>query len=163
MARTTKQLSGTSKDRVLRALIAEEPELAAEPAQRLADRLCHSISDVRVKREVLDALPRAGKRQKASDGAELPELPGAIGVQSRELAAAAFDPFAFSDLAVLTRGGRVALEARLAEIHQPEHLIALAVAQHLGIDRGLSDAAALRAAIAAATERRLAERRAAAG
>ncbi|HRK18494.1 MAG TPA: hypothetical protein PK970_06030, partial [Hyphomicrobiaceae bacterium] len=74
----------------------------------------------------------------------------------------AFDPFAFSALAVLTRGGRAALEARVAEIGAAEHLIALAAAQHLGIDRSLTDIGQLRAAIVAATEVRLKERRAAA-
>ena len=75
---------------------------------------------------------------------------------------ALFDPFAFSALAVLTKQGAQALAQRLATIGTADSLRALANAQHLGIGAEITDAAALRAAIVAATEARLAERRAAA-
>ena len=116
MGRTTKQLSGGGKDKFLRALIAAQDDLAKAPADKLVARLSDAITDIRVKREVWDDL---GKEQKQSKG-----LKGRAAAQAKTVAttaaapgtktptaepatpAAAFDPFAFSALAVLTRGGR---------------------------------------------------------
>lgn len=178
MGRTTKQLSGGGKDKFLRALVAAEADLGTEPAGRLVARLSDAITDIRVKREVWDDL---GKDQKLTKGLKgrnaaraaaasaVASAPATVETPARPAQAdspaqgsATFDPFAFSALAVLTRGGRAALEARVAEIGAAEHLIALAAAQHLGIDRTLTDIGQLRAAIVAATEARLKERRAAA-
>lgn len=76
--------------------------------------------------------------------------------------AAAFDPYAFSAVVVLTRSGKDGLMKRLATIDRPEHLRSLADAQHLAVDKSLSTPAELRAAIIKATEKRIANRRAAA-
>ena len=73
-----------------------------------------------------------------------------------------FDPYAFSATVVLAKTGREGLMKRLAGIKSAENLKAFAEAQHLGIDRKLSKADELRKAILAATEQRLADRRAAA-
>ena len=73
-----------------------------------------------------------------------------------------FDPYAFSAMVVLAKTGKDGLMKRLLEIRSAENLKAFAEAQHLGIDRTLSKADELRKAIAAATEQRLADRRAAA-
>ena len=74
----------------------------------------------------------------------------------------AFDPYQFSAMVVLAKTGKDGLMKRLAEIRSAEHLKAFAEAQHLGIDRALSKPDELRKAILAATEQRLADRRAAA-
>jgi hypothetical protein len=76
---------------------------------------------------------------------------------------AAFDPYAFGAVVTLQRLGRDGLMERLAAIESTEHLKALAHAQHLPVDGGLVDASELRAAIVRGAERRIAERRAAAG
>jgi hypothetical protein len=73
-----------------------------------------------------------------------------------------FDPFAFSAVVVLTRQGRAALLKRLAAIDDPRHLLQLADAQHLGIDRSLTNPERLREAIVKGAEQRIADRRAAA-
>ncbi len=73
-----------------------------------------------------------------------------------------FDPYTFSAVVVLAKTGKDGLMKRLLEIRSSENLKAFAEAQHLGIDRSLSKADELRKAIAAATEQRLADRRAAA-
>ena len=73
-----------------------------------------------------------------------------------------FDPYAFSATVVLSKTGREGLIKRLADIKSVEHLKSFADAQHLGIDRNLAKADELRKAIVAATEQRLADRRAAA-
>ena len=74
-----------------------------------------------------------------------------------------FDPYAFGAVVTLQRLGREGLMARLAAIESAEHLRILAVAQRLPVDVGLKEAGEIRAAIVEGAERRIAERRAAAG
>jgi hypothetical protein len=73
-----------------------------------------------------------------------------------------FNPFAFSATVLFARTGRDGLMKRLAEIKSADNLRALAEAQHLGIDTGLSKLDDLRRAIVKAAEQRLADRKAAA-
>lgn len=73
-----------------------------------------------------------------------------------------FDPYAFSAMSVLVKQGKDALAKRLAEVKSVEHLKQLADAQHLGINRSLTKIEDVRKAVLAATEQRLADRRAAA-
>jgi hypothetical protein len=163
MARTTKQLSGGGKDKFLRALIATEADIAPAAAERLGDTMAAAIADIRVRREAWEptanvpAIPTATPAKAATAPAtRLSPLADAAP------AALAFDPFVFSALAVLTKKGAAELADRLAAITSVGDLHALALAQHLTVDAQLSDAGALRAAIVNATEKRLAERRAAA-
>lgn len=74
----------------------------------------------------------------------------------------AFDPYAFSAVVVFARAGREALLERLAGIDNVTHLRQLAEAQHLVIDKSVTAADDIRAAIIAGVEQRLADRRAAA-
>ncbi len=153
MARTTKQLSGGGKDKFLRRLVAEAG-LPVAQATALGDVLCDAIADVRVRRDAWE--PRLQAAIEATDvpPASLPTVTAA--------SAPVFDPFVFSALAVLTKHGRSALVERLSAIPAAADLQALAKAQHLAVDHNQSDVDQLRAAIATATEARLAERRAAA-
>lgn len=73
-----------------------------------------------------------------------------------------FDPYAFSAMSVLVKQGKDALAKRLADIKSVEHLKQIADAQHLGINRSLTKIEDVRKAVLAATEQRLADRRAAA-
>ena len=152
MGRTTKQLSGGGKDKFLRRLIAGEASIAAEAAERLGDAMCDAIADVRVRRDAWQPGHESGTTK-----ASTVERPAAGSAPPP-----AFDPFVFSALAVLTKQGAAALAEKLGGIAGPDQLHALARAQHLAVDAGLSDGPALRAAIVRATEARLAERRAAA-
>ena len=158
MARTTKQLSGGGKDKFLRALISTEPAVDAATAARLGDTLCAAIADVRVRREAWEAKRDEPPRVEGKGKTVARQTP----TSAPAATASAFDPFAFSALAVLTKKGAEELARQLATIASPADLQALAIAQHLTIDASQTDAAALRAAIVAATEHRLAERRAAA-
>jgi hypothetical protein len=160
MARTTKQLSGGGKDKFLRAVVAGEPGLPADAAARLSEALCTSIADIRVRRDTWETL-RDAKLGTAAFSADQ-ELQKQGADEKVAVPTAAFDPFVFSALAVLTKKGAAALSARLAEVTTAENLHALANAQHLSVDAKLADLAAIRVAILAATEARLAERRAAA-
>lgn len=105
----------------------------------------------------------AGSKSDASKTAHRPS-DGKSGTGRTVTAAdgGAFDPYQFSAMVVLSKTGKDGLMKRLAEIRGVEHLKAFAEAQHLGIDRALSKPDELRKAIAAATEQRLADRRAAA-
>lgn len=73
-----------------------------------------------------------------------------------------FDPYAFSAVALCAKQGRAALLKRLSEIGEPAHLRQLAEAQHIGLDAKAKSADALRKAIVAGVERRIADRKAAA-
>lgn len=176
MARTTKQLSGGGKDKFLRGIVAAEPAIDGDAAKRIADTLSDAITEVRVRREVWEAtskpLPgekglRAAKAKaaaaRAPSVAAEPEPTAKTQPALAPVPTAAFDPFAFSAVALLTRKGKPALAAELAKISSAADLKALAAAQHLAIDMTVDDPSALRDAIATATERRIAERRAAAG
>ena len=107
--------------------------------------LAEQITEVRVRREAWEALSKGDRG----------------GTPLAATAVSAFDPFAFSAVAVLMKQGRAGLAQRLGPIASAAHLRQLAEAQHLAIDATIADPAALCEAIVAATERRLAERRAA--
>ena len=152
MARTTKQLSGGAKDKFLRAVAHAATGVPAAAADRIGDLLAEHVTEVRVRREAWESLSKgdaAGRgRPSGSPDADAPP---------------AFDPFQFSAVSVFTRHGHAALADRLAALGSVERLRQLAEAQHLVIDGSIDQPSALCAAIVAATERRIAERRAAAG
>ncbi len=164
MARTTKQLSGAGKDKFLRGIIASEPAIPAAAAEALAETMCDAIADVRVRRDAWEAGKKTSTAKPASGAAPVaqPAVATEPAVETAPPSAPAFDPFAFSALAVLTKKGRAALATQLAAIDTADHLHAIAAAQHLTVDAALKDLAPLREALVAATEARLAERRAAA-
>ncbi len=165
MARTTKQLSGGGKDKFLRGMIAAEPKITAEAAASLGDALCSAISDVRVRRDIWEPFRNATDGDASLLSATTQRMPAAQANQQTVVApeaAATFDPFEFSALAVLTKQGPAALAKRLEGVGRAADLHALAKAQHLAIDAALIDPSTLRAVIIQATEGRLAERRAAA-
>lgn len=80
---------------------------------------------------------------------------------------APFDPFAIGLVPVFQREGRAGLLAQLSEIADAGHLRQMARAQQIALDEGMGSGAAptdeLCRAIADAVERRIADRRAAAG
>ena len=161
MARTTKQLSGGSKDKFLRALVAQAA-LPPDKSLELADVLCAEIRDVRVNRDTWELLRHRPSAIRSTSASAAPDTAQPIEPQAPAATVANFDPFVFSALAVLTKQGAAALAKRLSEIDSVEHLCALAKAQHLAVDAAITEPEALRAAMVEATQARLAERRAAA-
>lgn len=157
MARTTKQLSGGGKDKFLRGVVAGVADVPAEAAARVTAALTDAITEVRVRREAW-----GNERAAPAGSPPPPKLKPAAPPPVAAPAAPAFDPFAFSAVAVLTKKGKVALLSQLGTIASAEHLRKFAEAQHLALDPAVVDAADIRAAIVAATERRIAERKAAA-
>jgi hypothetical protein len=168
MSRTTKALSGPAKDKVLRALVSGTEAVPADVAARVAEVLARSISEVRVRRDAWDAtrgitveptvtLPRA-----VAVSAQPAPTPVPAQAASATAAAAAFDPYAFSAVSILTKKGKAALISAFDTIATAADLHKIAIAQHLAIDPALADVTGIRAALVAATERRIAERKAAA-
>jgi hypothetical protein len=176
MARTTKQLSGGGKDKFFRGLIAGVEGLPADAAAAVTAELIEHVTEVRVRRDTwqelsgqpdLPAVTPDKKKPPAQVARPTPtptptREPSPQPIAEPAVAAPAFDPFAFSAVAVLTRKGKAALAAELDNLVSVEHLHQIAVAQHLAVDTALKDLAAVRAALIAGTERRIAERKAAA-
>jgi hypothetical protein len=173
MARTTKQLSGGGKDKFFRGLVASVEGLPVAAAAAVTARLIEDVTDVRVRREtwqagakgavgVADAAaPAVAKSVKSEPVARSPVAKSPV-AEPLAPPATAFDPFAFSAVAVFTRKGKAALVAELDSIARAIDLQALAAAQHLAVAIDLTDPIAIRAAIVVGTERRIAERKAAA-
>jgi hypothetical protein len=159
MAAHTKALSGGGKDKVVRRILASVDDVPEDLSEALETRFCETISSLRIRREIYDNLPD-GRRSGATMASAAPV--SATSATPAAVATPAFDPFAFSAVAVIARQGEAGLRAELAGVLTVSDLQALATAQHLGVDPALSDIVALRDAIVAGAARRLAERKAAA-
>ena len=132
---------GERMQRFFRKHIRRETELDDEAAERLAEALTRVVNRMLV----------------WDDGAA-----GDDSTRSGEQETPRFNPFAFSAMVALVKTGRDGLFSRLADIAGVDDLKAFAEAQHLAIDADLEEPDALREAIVAATEKRLAGRHAAA-
>jgi len=163
MARTTKQLSGGGKDKLIRDMIGSESGIPSTAADQLAKSMCAAIKTVRVDVDVWEQHKAERAKATASQTTTTAATPNTVTPPAQNASGpAAFDPFAFSALAVLTKQGADELASRLGRIADVADLHALAKAQHLAVDTALSDPVALRTALVKAAEVRLAERRAAA-
>lgn len=137
-----------------RAFLQREKNLDRAAAEKLADTLANAVNMMRVWELPEDAPPApAAKPDDAATKAKT-NTPAA--------AAAPFDPFAFSPIVVLVKTGKDGLMKRLLDIKSVEHLKAFAEAQHLAVAPSVKKIDELRKAIVAATEQRLADRKAAA-
>lgn len=149
---TGKQLWPGDKMRAFfRAHIARATSLAPAEAEKLIEALTRSVNrmlvwDVPSLPEPAAAVDARGDGEDSTDAAPRP----------------AFNPYAFSAMVTLARGGPEGLMRRLDQIASPADLKALAEAQHLALDPSANSLDALRAEIVAAAERRLADRKAAA-
>lgn len=177
---STKPLSGGGKDKFLRGVVASVDGVSDAARRALSQALADGIAEVRVRRESYDRIRTAGngveeRAPKAVAPASQPVGPGVSVAQDgaadatpsaagspAAAAAATFDPFAFSVVAILTRKGRAALLIELAQVTAAADLRRLAEAQHLALDPALADPGEIRMAIVAGAERRIAERKAAA-
>lgn len=167
MKETTLKLSGHSKDRFLERFFAEEPGLAAEVARRLAARCKVTFTSLRVRKAAVSAARRQGStsapaaRKTAPSSAAPTSTPASVGQ------ATAFDPYAFGLVPVFQREGRDGLVAKLGAIDRADHLRQMAKAQQIVLPQELRTGEValegLRAAMADAVARRIADRRAAAG
>lgn len=158
MVRHTKPLSGGGKDKFLRGVVHTVEGVPDTARQALVRELSHSIAEVRVRR---DAYERIRDQPARPASAAVPAHPSPPAPPA-PTAKPAFDPFAFSAVAVLTKKGKAALQAEFDKITSVDDLRRLGDAQHLALDPALTDIAAIRDCLVAGAERRIAERKAAA-
>ena len=145
MAKTTKSLSGADKDAYLERVAASTGDEAT--GRTLAARLKGEVTRVWVRLEALDepaaAIP--AQSEPAVDGE-----------------ADDFNPYEPNVIVVLRTSGRDRLLTALRDIATADRLHLLAREQQLGVEADVTEPEALRLAIVAAAERRVANRRAAA-
>lgn len=159
MAETPKNAQDKRLKAFFRDALQAEPGIEGELAERMAERCVERI----------DRLLSTHAGQAEAEGPAKPADAAGAQPQTDPQAQAgdvpqpgAFDPFAFSAVAIMARNGREALIARLGAIAEAAHLRQLAEAQHIAIEPGLTDPAELRLAVVRGVERRIASRRAAA-
>lgn len=173
MTNATRKITGPQTERFFRAFYAQEPRLDPDIAEALTRRSVATFSSVRVRRAAEGSLGRRiGRSSGAQPGGtsataiapastkpDAPALPTA--------AAAAFDAYAFGLVPVFQREGRDGLLAKLSGISDIAQLRQMARAQQISLPAELRsgdiEADRLRSAIADGVEKRIADRRAAAG
>ena len=166
MRRTTRKYSGPALERYLRRFFAAEPGLPHETAARLTLRGSATFSSVRTRANVVSSA--VGQTTPAS-AASAPPAPSAAPRQQpiTNASPAAFDAYAIGLVPTFQREGRDGLIAKLAAVAGIDDLRTMARTQQIVLPEALrhgdvpSDA--LRAAIADAVARRVADRKAAAG
>jgi hypothetical protein len=159
MSKSTRPLAGASQKKYFRELFGAQEGVTPEAAAQLLAACEAEIAQVRVRLP----LPERGSAEEKAPSKPVTVKPAkaravAAGEPSRE----AFDPFAFSLVVVMTKGGASALNEKLSAITDASDLRAIAKAQHVGVPPDLVDPAAIRHALIEGTERRIADRRAAA-
>ena len=169
MTRKTKALSGASQDAYFRPVLKTFSDIPEPSRERIVHQLRREIAQLRVRPGARDAAVAAVQEGAAPPASpETPKIesntghhpePGAV----EPAAAPRFDPFAVNVMVVLRTKGKAAAIAALNAIGTADDLKLLAREQQLGIGEELTTTADLSAAIVTAAERRLANRRAAAG
>lgn len=151
MGKATRSLSGASQKKYFRDLVGSIDGVTPETASALTGACEREIAQVRVRLPI----PERGKTSKAAQKKSGPQT------ASSTEPAAAFDPFAFSVVVVVTKEGREGLAQKLSAIG-PDDLKSLAKAQHVALPEGELSTEDLRAAIIEGALQRIANRKAAA-
>jgi hypothetical protein len=156
MGKATRSLSGASQKKYFRDLVGSIEGIPAEAAAALTGACEREIAQVRVRLPVPDRERKAKARtEKAGEEQE-------SATAAPPSSGAAFDPFAFSVVVVVTKEGREGLAKRLSTITSGGDLRALAKAQHVAIPAGELTDGELRDAIIEGALQRIANRKAAA-
>ncbi len=172
MSKPKRKLSGLSLHRFFRRFFRAQPELDRQLAETLASRATRTLTSVSLSRAARTSFtqqPRSRARDPAPAKNPAPQ-PDPVAVDTSEpvpAKPAGFDPYAFGLVPIYQREGRDGLLARLSEVKTAENLRRMARAQQIALpadlrkgDIGLD---VLRDAIAKAVQKRIADRRAAAG
>jgi hypothetical protein len=152
------QLWGRSKDAYFRRLLGSEAGLGMEAVERLLKRLRSEVARVELR--------EAGRRGMTGGPVQQPpeaDANATTGDADPLPPAEPFDPYSPNVIVVVRTRGRDAALAELADISSADDLRLLAREQQLSIDAGLRSAEEVRLAIVEAADRRIANRRAAAG
>lgn len=158
MTRKTKALSGASQDAYFRRVLKTYPGISEDARERIVRQLRGEIAQLRVRPGAREAATAA-----EAEGAHAPEKVPQTGPPPAQPVAAPFDPFAVNVVVVLRTAGKQAALDALNAVGDADNLKLLAREQQLSVDADLASPAELSAAIVAAAERRVANRRAAAG
>lgn len=182
MAKATKPLGGGAKDKYLKELIGSAG-LDADAARHLTETARREIAQLRVRlpmpertaapkntvpspgprgEDQGEGRPQAAAQVSAPAPSPAPPAPTSPAAEAAGKPAEAFDPYAFSATVVLKRKGKAELERLLAAVMEPSQLKQIAEKQHLGLLPEAKTVAEMRAAIVAAAEARINDRRAAA-
>lgn len=141
--------------------IHRETDLEGEDAERLADTLVRATNRMMVWDASTSSTPATSASEKSTGAGKTKDKAGPTEGDTENVAPP-FNPYQFSAMVVFARSGRDGLARRLDDIDNPDNLRAFAEAQHLAIAPHIKDIDDLRDAIVAATEQRLADRKAAA-
>lgn len=155
MAKNTRPLSGASQRKYFRDLLRSDAGVASDAVDRLTEICVTEIAQIRVRLPL--AVRKPAKPAVAAAVATVKAAPA-----SEDKTAGGFDPHGFSLIVTFRKGGKDALIAKLDEVGDIEKLRAIAQAQHVSLDAGLTDREAILAALVEGTERRIAHRQAAA-
>ena len=170
MKKSSKKLSGPGLTRFFKRFYQAQAGIDAATAERLAKISSQTFSSVGIRRvawsemrsapaqaEKPAAVDRPAEKQPASDGREALAVPPP-GV---------FDPYCFGLVPIYQREGKSGLLTKLNTVESVDHLRKMARAQQIALPSELRSGEislnVLREAIAAAVEKRIANRRAAAG
>ncbi|MBS0241138.1 MAG: hypothetical protein JSS20_03100 [Proteobacteria bacterium] len=149
--KSRRALSGGAKDAYLARVVAAEPDIAPDVAERLAATLQNEIALVSLKRPArIAANPSSEPEAAVAEAVEVVAQP------------VEFDPYSLNVIVLFRTLGREALLAELSAIEDVANLRLLAREQQLGLAHEIDDAVEIRLAIIEAAERRIANRRAAA-
>lgn len=157
MGKATRPLSGAGQKKYFRDLIQSTEGVSPNAANSLISICEREIAQIRVRLPIPDRGPK-GTAFKKQDSAKAP-VPVATNPIVDD---AAFDPFAFSVVVVVTREGREGLARKLQALTSAIDLHALARAQHLALPDGNLTVDELRTAIVEGALQRVANRKAAA-
>ena len=157
MAKNTKALSGPAAKKYMRDLLKSDPGVSADATERLVATCADEIAQLRVRLPI--PIRQNAQVATAPEAVPAPAL-ALVPATKPAIATAAFDPFAFSVVVVLTKQGKDGLLAKLAAVENAADLRAIAKAQHIAIP-ATGSADELRRAIADGTAARIADRQAA--
>lgn len=173
MSRSAQLWPGPRMRAFFRSILAEDPGVDARLADTLAERLTKRVNRMLVWDTSEDGNTdssantswttdsEGSQQQSALPPASAPDL-SQSGSEAAPSGEKAFDPYVFSIIVVLKRQGAAVLMQRLEAVTEAEHLLQMATAQHIGVDKSITSVKKLRKAIVAGAEQRLADRRAAA-
>ncbi len=172
MAKSSKTLSGPSLGRFFRRFYQAQSQLDKETAERLTRLSVQTFASIQLRR-----LPWAKLRANTADTKQTPERAASQPTApqdgtsepspSKPAESQKFDPYSFGLVPIYQREGREGLIEKLSTVGRADHLRKMARAQQIVLPAALRtgdiDPVELREAITAAVEKRIANRRAAAG
>ena len=167
MAKSSKVLSGPSLGRFLRRFYSSQPHLDKETADHLARVTRQAFASVQLRRVSWAKLRNKASAVDAKEASGPAKSPETEPAKENTAESKKFDPYSFGLVPIYQREGREGLIEKLSTVTQADHLRKMARAQQIVLPAPLRtgdiEPGELREAITVAVEKRIANRRAAAG